>query len=122
MRLHLSLDRPLPRPVQTATYFLVSEAVTNAVKHSGAGRVDVTVTRHDGGVSVLVADDGTGRPDVLRRALAVAEAGDVDGQHRGLANMATRARELGGTFEVRRARLGGIRVVATVPLAEQGAP
>jgi signal transduction histidine kinase len=63
VHLELRVDRPLPRPVETATYFVVSEAVTNAVKHSGAARIDVAVTRHDAGVSVLVGDDGAGGAD-----------------------------------------------------------
>jgi signal transduction histidine kinase len=62
---HLDLrgDRPLPRPVETAAYFVVSEAVTNAVKHSGATRVDVAVTRHKAGVGVRIRDDGGGGAD-----------------------------------------------------------
>ncbi|MEU8228241.1 histidine kinase [Actinoplanes sp. NPDC048967] len=63
VHLELRLPRPLPLPVETAAYFVVSEAVTNAVKHSGAARIDVAVTRHDAGVSVLVSDDGAGGAD-----------------------------------------------------------
>jgi len=42
-------------------------------------------------------------------------ANRVDG-HRGLSNMATRAMELGGSFALRRARLGGVRVEVVLPL------
>jgi len=49
--------------------------------------------------------------------LRLAEATDVDGRHRGLANMRARAREHGGTFDVYRSRIGGVRVVARIPLA-----
>ena len=63
VHLQLRLPRPLPRAVETATYFVVSETVTNAVKHSRASRIDVAVTRHDAGVSVLVRDDGAGGAD-----------------------------------------------------------
>ena len=63
VHLDLRLERPAPRPVETAAYFVVSEAVTNAVKHSGASRIAVTVTRHRTGVSVRVGDDGTGGAD-----------------------------------------------------------
>jgi signal transduction histidine kinase len=41
---------------------------------------------------------------------------DLDGHHRGLANMQARAAELGGTLEVARARIGGVRVAARIPL------
>ena len=54
--------------------------------------------------------------------LRLAEATDVDGHHRGLANMRARAREHGGTFEVHRSRIGGVRVVTTIPRAADGRP
>ena len=63
VHLDLRLGRAVPKPVETAAYFVVCEAVTNAVKHSGAGRIDVAVTRHRTGVSVRVGDDGTGGAD-----------------------------------------------------------
>ena len=63
VHLDLRVDRPLPQPVETAAYFVVSEAVTNAVKHSGARRIDVAVARHDAGVAIRVCDDGGGGAD-----------------------------------------------------------
>ncbi|TDD84101.1 sensor histidine kinase [Actinomadura rubrisoli] len=51
--------RPEP-PVESAAYFAVSEILTNAAKHSGAGRVWVDV-RHEGGMlRIAVTDDGNG--------------------------------------------------------------
>ncbi|RKN06454.1 sensor histidine kinase [Streptomyces radicis] len=52
-----------PRAVAAVTYFTVSEAVTNAVKHSGAGTIGVEVTDAGGGVDVRVTDDGVGGAD-----------------------------------------------------------
>ena len=66
-------------------------------------------------MALSIADDGTGEPEKLRMMLRLSEAADVDGHHRGLANMLARAREHGGTLEVQRSRIGGVRVVATVP-------
>lgn len=109
--------RELGVDVEHALLRIAGEALFNTAMHARATRAVVRLSFRAEEVAVSVADDGAGQPDALRRALAVAAAGDVDGQHRGLANMAARARELGGTFEIRRARLGGIRVVARVPLA-----
>jgi signal transduction histidine kinase len=67
-----------------------------------------------------ISDDGTGDPNKLRLMLRLAEAADVDGYHRGLANMLARAREHGGTFDVQRSRIGGVRVVARIPRAAEG--
>jgi len=63
VHLDLRVERPLPPAVETAAYFVVSEAVTNAVKHSGATRVDVAVSRDEAGVTVRVGDDGGGGAD-----------------------------------------------------------
>ncbi|MGW9368899.1 sensor histidine kinase [Streptomyces xanthophaeus] len=55
---------PLPRPVVTAAYFVVSEAVTNAAKHSAASAVSVRVAGAPGGpLTVRIEDDGRGGAD-----------------------------------------------------------
>ena len=65
-----------------------------------------------------IRDDGTGDPSQLRRLLRLTGRADSDGRHQGLANMARRAHELGGTFTVRRAKLGGIRLEVRIPAGE----
>lgn len=47
-------------PVESAAYFAVSEALTNAVKHSGADRLWVDVTYSDGSLRISVTDNGRG--------------------------------------------------------------
>jgi signal transduction histidine kinase len=50
----------LPAAVEAAAYFVVAEALTNVVKHSGATRAAVDV-HHDGATVVVeVRDDGVG--------------------------------------------------------------
>ncbi|MER7371084.1 sensor histidine kinase [Streptomyces lanatus] len=51
---------PPPVPVQTVAYFVAAEAVTNTLKHSGATRADIRVTRRDTEVIVRIEDDGDG--------------------------------------------------------------
>lgn len=63
VRVSYDASGPLPRSVETAAYFVVSESVTNAAKHSGAGDVLVRVVRRGGVLTVLVRDDGTGGAD-----------------------------------------------------------
>jgi len=63
------------------------EALSNAARHSGAGRVDVTVdVDPEGTLSVLVIDDGTGITEQTRRS--------------GLRNLAARAEKLGGELRL----------------------
>jgi nitrate/nitrite-specific signal transduction histidine kinase len=53
----------LPAAVEVAAYRIVTEAMTNAVRHSGAGRIEITLGVTDGtGLSIEVCDDGTGPP------------------------------------------------------------
>ncbi|GAA3888136.1 sensor histidine kinase [Saccharothrix violaceirubra] len=89
-------------PVETAVYFLVSEAVTNAVKHSGATMIKVDVTREDDVVRVLVEDDGIGGAD---------PAGG------GLSGLSRRVLALDGTFGVTSPEGGPTAVVAAIPCA-----
>lgn len=95
---------------------VAGEALFNVSAHSGATRCLVRLSYGRDVVRLTVDDDGTGDPATLRTLLRVAAAGDVDGRHRGLVNMATRAEELGGTFSMLRSRLGGVRTVVKVPL------
>ncbi|MFM7397021.1 MAG: sensor histidine kinase [Gammaproteobacteria bacterium] len=78
---------------------VIQESITNAIRHAKAKSIAVTV-RHAGGAGYLirVEDDGIGIADDAAPG-------------RGLANMRRRARELGGTLDVRRgARAEGTAV------------
>ncbi|GIL31797.1 sensor histidine kinase [Actinocatenispora comari] len=57
-------DTSVPPAVEAAAYFVVSEALTNAAKHAGAQRCEVTLAgTADGGLTVRVRDDGQGGAD-----------------------------------------------------------
>ncbi|WP_398691309.1 sensor histidine kinase [Streptomyces atratus] len=70
LHIEFSLPLPLPRPVETAAYFVVCEAVTNAAKHSRATRILVRVRGDADRVSVSVEDNGTGGADPLGGGLS----------------------------------------------------
>jgi signal transduction histidine kinase len=53
-------------PVESAVYFAVSEALANAVRHSGAGRVEVHLTHRGGLLRATVRDGGAGGADASR--------------------------------------------------------
>ncbi|TFV57690.1 sensor histidine kinase [Mycobacterium sp. PS03-16] len=110
----------LPSEVEHALLRIAGEALFNTAMHGNATRATVRLTYRPTSVSLAIADDGTGDPDKLRLMLRLADATDVDGHHRGLANMSARAREHGGTFEVGRSRIGGVRVAATIPRSTEG--
>lgn len=105
----------LPGDVEHALLRIAGEALFNTAMHGNATRAEVHLAYTSATTTLSIADDGDGEPDKIRVMLRLTEAADVDGHHRGLANMRARAREHGGTFEVQPSRLGGVRVVARIP-------
>jgi signal transduction histidine kinase len=97
---------------------LSGEALFNTAVHADASRAVVRLAYGDGQVRLTIADDGRGRPEEVRRSLRAASVACPSGEHRGLVNMAARARELGGTLSFRRARLGGLQVQVDIPIPE----
>ncbi|MEV5550122.1 sensor domain-containing protein [Streptomyces sp. NPDC052309] len=61
----VDLDLPgrLPRPVESAAYFVVCEALANVARHSGADRAEVSGGYGDGRLVLRVRDDGRGGAD-----------------------------------------------------------
>lgn len=105
----------LPGDTEHALLRIAGEALFNTAMHGNATRAIVRLAYKPSMVVLSIADDGTGDPDKLRLMLRLADVTDVDGHHRGLANMAARAKEHGGTFDVQRSRIGGVRVVTSIP-------
>ena len=105
----------LPGDTEHALLRIAGEALFNTAMHGNATRAIVRLAYKPSMVVLSIADDGTGDPDKLRLMLRLADVTDVDGHHRGLANMAARAKEQGGTFDVQRSRIGGVRVVTSIP-------
>ncbi|HEU5107618.1 MAG TPA: histidine kinase, partial [Micromonosporaceae bacterium] len=62
----VTLGRRLPPDVEATAYFVVSEALTNAAKHSGATGVTVTGRVGDDRLTIEVADNGGGGADRRR--------------------------------------------------------
>jgi signal transduction histidine kinase len=63
IELDLRLDRRLAAPAESAAYFVIAEALANAVRHSGAHRIQVTVADAGAALSITVRDDGHGGAD-----------------------------------------------------------
>lgn len=57
--------------VATHLYRIAQEAITNAAKHSKAGRIVIKLTSKDGNISVWVEDDGVGIPDVIAHGMGL---------------------------------------------------
>jgi two-component system sensor histidine kinase UhpB len=105
---------PLPASLDAeaalAAYRVVQEALTNALRHGAARRIDIRLTAGDGRLDVHVVDDGRGLPDDWQRT-----------GHYGLRGLAERVESLGGRFEVGANRPTGVSVRATIPIMERAA-
>ena len=63
MEIDLDLDGRLPAEVESTAYFVVVEAVTNAVRHADPHRITVAGDVHSGRLRLTVTDDGRGGAD-----------------------------------------------------------
>jgi signal transduction histidine kinase len=98
----------LSAAVEVASYRIVMESVTNAVRHAGARRCVVGITVDDDvRLRLTIEDDGSGG------------AGGTFGAGVGIESMRERVAELGGTFEIRDRHPSGTLVVASLPLDER---
>lgn len=94
----------LPAVVETALYRVVQEAVTNAVRHADATRIDVLVERRDGRVRAMVEDNGKG--------FVPGTAGETE--RLGLIGIRERAEALGGTLTIESAPGEGTTIAVEV--------
>jgi signal transduction histidine kinase len=95
---------------EAAAFRVAQEALHNALRHSGAAAVTVSLTRSPRRVSLVVADDGRGfDPEQMT-------AGRGSGGGLGLASMRERAAVAGGTLRIRSAPGSGTEVRLTVPV------
>ncbi|MCX5254316.1 histidine kinase [Streptomyces canus] len=99
------VERPLPAPVDLTAYRIVQESLTNAARHSGAGRVSVRLSYEDEELALAVEDDGQGK--------TAGPAGAGGGS--GIAGMTERARALGGELTAGPRPEGGFAVRARLP-------
>jgi signal transduction histidine kinase len=63
VELDLRSERRLPEHVEVATYYVVSEALTNAAKHAQATVVALELQERDGILQLAIRDDGIGGAD-----------------------------------------------------------
>jgi signal transduction histidine kinase len=107
VELDVHADRRLPEPVEVATYYVVSEALTNAVKYANASVVHVTVEVTEHELRASVADDGVGGADATRGS--------------GLVGLKDRVEALGGTITVDSHVGAGTALRVELPLADTDA-
>ena len=100
-----------PRPVEiachniaTQLYRIAQEAVQNAVKHSEASFILISLVRRRGKIELGVKDNGVGFSETRRKKAGM-----------GLNNMKTRAGMLGAQLQIRRRKSGGTAILCLLP-------
>jgi signal transduction histidine kinase len=93
----------LPERVEVATYYVVSEALTNAAKHAQASLVNVEVETVEGALRLCVRDDGVGGADPIRGS--------------GLVGLKDRVEALGGAITIQSPPGSGTALRVELPLS-----
>jgi two-component system sensor histidine kinase UhpB len=96
---------PLSRDTELVLYRVAQESLTNAARHAGARRVELTVRRTPAGVELRVRDDGRGINGAPEGA--------------GISGMRERALLIGADLSLDAARDGGTEVRLTVPTSRR---
>jgi signal transduction histidine kinase len=100
--LDLATDMRLEEPIEVAAYFVASEALANAAKHSDASRIDVSLEQRDGRLLLSVRDDGVGGADAARGS--------------GLVGLTDRVEALGGSIRVSSRPGKGTQIAVEMPV------
>jgi signal transduction histidine kinase len=103
VRLSVGVSGRLPEQVESAAYFVASEALTNAAKHSHASEVRLAAYQHEASLVLEVVDDGIG--------------GAVSAGGSGLRGLADRVEALGGRLTVSSPPGRGTSLRAELPCA-----
>jgi signal transduction histidine kinase len=100
--LDITTDVRLAEPIEVAAYFVASEALANAAKHSQASRIDLSLAQRDGRLLLSVRDDGVGRADRTRGS--------------GLVGLTDRVEALGGLISVHSRQGAGTQIAVELPV------
>jgi PAS domain S-box-containing protein len=104
VELDVRIGHRMPERVEVAAYYLVSEALANAAKHSQASVVHVEVAAEDGVVLLAIRDDGIGGADPT--------------QGSGLIGLSDRVEALGGRIEISSPAGQGTSLLVTIPVVD----
>ncbi|MFF8596304.1 GAF domain-containing protein [Streptomyces sp. NPDC015220] len=108
VRMEGLLDTHVPRETADHVIAVLSESLTNVARHAHADRVEIALETDGRTVRLTVTDNGVGIP--------------AGGRRSGLANMAERARQLGGDLELTGPDGGGTRLVWHAPVSDVRGP
>jgi signal transduction histidine kinase len=114
------LDERPPEPIETGLYYVAAEAIANAIRHSNASGISVSIAADHGGGPLGIGLDGRGGVMYLHATIADDGVGGADPKAgSGLAALIDRVDALGGRFQLDSPQGGGTRVAIELPLGAQ---
>ena len=100
--LEVMTEERFPQPVEVAAYFVASESMANAAKHSRSTRINVALKVKNEFLLLSVCDDGVGGAD--------------PGRGSGLVGLRDRVEALGGSLEITSKPGDGTSLVVALPI------
>jgi signal transduction histidine kinase len=100
--LEIATEGRLAEPIEVAAYFVASEALANAAKHSQASRIDVLLELRERSLLLSVRDDGVGGADTAHGS--------------GLVGLTDRVDALGGSIRIQSRPGKGTQITTELPL------
>jgi len=107
VRITVDMPQPAAPSIEAVAYFIVSEAITNVVKHAQATQAEVTVAREGDVLRIAVADNGVG-------GAVLSGTGDHAGGS-GLGGLVQRAASVDGTLTIDSPPGGPTLIAAELP-------
>jgi len=102
----------IPPEVETTTFRIFQESLTNVARHAQAGRIDAECSTRGDVLTLTIQDDGVGiDPTLVEHPASL-----------GLVGMLERAADVGGKVEIDASAGHGTKVVLTVPLVAPNQP
>jgi len=98
-------EMDFPPDIAIGMFRICQESLTNVARHASASRVSITLDPAEGGVCMVITDDGKGL-----------DARKTDRKTLGLIGMKERALMMGGRLEMGNGETKGFRLAVTVPL------
>jgi signal transduction histidine kinase len=99
--LDIRAEGRIVEPIEVAAYFVASEALANAAKHSQASRIDVLLEQREDSLLLSIGDDGVGGADAARGS--------------GLVGLIDRVEALGGSIRLTTRPGKGTKITAEFP-------
>jgi signal transduction histidine kinase len=100
--LHVHTEARYPAPVELTAFYVVSEALTNTIKHANASWVEVIVEDRDTALVVSIRDDGSGGADPRSGS--------------GLIGLRDRVEAIGGSMQITSPVAGGTTIHISLPI------